>query len=128
MHLTQLKRLPPAAINLSWSDGHTGPVSLERLRDNCPCAGCQGESVLFKTYVPPAVDRTTPGRYELKGAETIGSYAMKFSWGDGHDQGIYTWDHLRGLCECPLCLRAKRGSPEGGSDSGTTGGEEKGGT
>jgi hypothetical protein len=75
--------------------------------------------VLFKSYVPPAVDRSTPGRYELTGAETIGAYAMKFSWGDGHDQGIYTWEHLRGLCECPACLREKGGGDGEGMRGGS---------
>jgi DUF971 family protein len=113
MQLTQLKRLSPISLNLFWDDGHTGPVSLHSLRDNCPCAGCQGESVLFQKYVAPIPDRGVPGRYELRGAESIGNYAMKFSWGDGHDQGIYTWDHLRGLCECPECLAARSEVPGG---------------
>jgi DUF971 family protein len=104
MQLTQLKRITPETLNLSWGDGHSGPVSLRSLRDNCPCAACQGETVLLRTYTPAEPDKGVPGRYELKGAEPIGNYALKMRWGDGHDQGIYTWEHLRKLCECSDCL------------------------
>ncbi len=107
MHLLQVKRVSPENLMFQWSDGHSGPVRLRSLRDRCPCAGCQGESILFQHYTPATPDPTAPGRYELRGVETVGNYALKFSWGDGHDQGLYTWEHLRGLCECPDCLGRK---------------------
>lgn len=88
---------------LVWDDGHKGPVSLRNLRDACPCAGCQGESVLFESYVPPNPNPDAPGRYGLVSAVPVGNYAMKLSWQDGHDHGIYTWKHLRSLCECEEC-------------------------
>jgi DUF971 family protein len=68
--------------------------------------------VLFQEYVPPPANTSTPGRYILAQADQVGSYALKFSWADGHDQGIYTWQHLRSLCECAECLaqgQLKRG-------------------
>jgi DUF971 family protein len=86
-----------------WDDGHEGVSALKTLRDGCPCAGCQGETVLLHHYDAPAKDSSAPGMYELRGAETIGNYAIKLSWGDGHDMGIYTWEHLRSLCECSAC-------------------------
>lgn len=90
---------------LTWDDGHEGPISLRALRDACPCAGCKGETVLFRTYVPPEADTSAPGRYVLKGAVPVGSYALKLIWGDGHEMGMYTWEHLRSLCECSECGR-----------------------
>jgi len=92
-------------LALLWSDGHAGVVSLKALRDACPCAGCQGETVLLKTFVPP-VQPELPGKYVLKGAEQVGSYALQIAWGDGHATGLYTWEKLRSLCECEEC-RAK---------------------
>lgn len=103
MQLTKLKQTSPTEIELSWNDGHESRITLNVLRDSCPCAGCKGETVLFRTYVPPEADTSTPGRYELKGAALVGNYAVKFSWGDGHDVGMYTWEHLRSLCECNEC-------------------------
>ena len=87
---------------LAWDDGHQGQISLRSLRDQCPCAGCQGETVLLKTYKPePTPDK--PGKYKLVGAQQVGSYALSVSWADGHQTGIYTWETLRSLCECSVC-------------------------
>jgi DUF971 family protein len=99
MHLTEVKQTTRLEVLLRWSDGRESVLPLEKLRDGCPCAGCKGETVLFRTYIPPSVPSNTPGRYVLKAAELVGSYAIKFTWGDGHDLGIYTWEHLRSLSE-----------------------------
>ena len=111
MQLKKLRQDSSTELMLSWDDGHSGPVSLERLRDSCPCAGCKGETVLFRTYVPPPATANTAGRYELKGADAVGGYAMKFTWGDGHNLGIYTWEHLRSLCECEECVKKRSETP-----------------
>jgi DUF971 family protein len=29
----------------------------------------------------------------------VGNYALKITWSDGHNSGLYTWPHLRRLCE-----------------------------
>jgi DUF971 family protein len=89
-------------------------VSLQTLRNSCPCAGCSGEQILLKEYVPPPADLSTPGRYVLAGAEPVGNYALKFSWEDGHNQGIYTWEHIRSLCECETCTAFPAGERGGG--------------
>jgi DUF971 family protein len=65
------------------------------------------------SYSPPPVDANVPGRYELKAVESVGNYALKLTWGDGHDHGIYNWEHLHGLCECSECLQLKRGKSVG---------------
>lgn len=108
MQPTSLKQTAQGEISITWVDGHQSPVSMQRLREACPCAGCKGETVLFQSYVPPPPDRTTPGRYELQSAVPVGNYALKLSWKDGHDMGIYTWELLRSLCECDACL-SRRG-------------------
>ena len=95
--ITQVKQTDPAELSFAWSDGRQDVISLRSLRDACPCAGCKGETVLFHTYTPPEPKPDTPGRYALRGVETVGGYALKFTWGDGHNMGIYTWEHLRSL-------------------------------
>jgi DUF971 family protein len=104
----QVKQVNLNELSLTWSDGHKSLLTMRTLRDRCPCAGCNGETVLFQTYVPEKPDTGAPGRYVLKGVERIGGYALKFAWGDGHDMGLYTWEHLRGLCQCIECT-AHRG-------------------
>jgi DUF971 family protein len=104
MHVTKVKQTTPMELALSWDDGHEGRMTLAALRDACPCAGCQGETVLFRSSVPAPPDLTTPGRYELKGAQAVGNYALQFFWADGHTEGIFVWDLLRSLCSCPTCV------------------------
>jgi len=101
-------------IVFRWNDGHVSPVSTRTLRDHCPCAGCSGETVLFQTYVPPEPDISTPGRYDVQSITVVGNYALKIVWGDSHDLGIYTWEHLRRLCECNDCAKTR---PETGSSA-----------
>ncbi len=31
--------------------------------------------------------------------QLVGNYAVKIRWSDGHDTGLYTWEHLRALCQ-----------------------------
>ena len=33
----------------------------------------------------------------------LGNYALHFSWGDSHSEGIVAYDYLRGLCPCGEC-------------------------
>jgi DUF971 family protein len=93
---------------IEWYNGHVGRISLKNVRDSCPCAECQGETVLMKKYAPPPSDRTTPGRYSVVAVEPVGGYAMKFTWQDGHSLGLFTWDLLRSLCECDECLQNRK--------------------
>ena len=97
MKPTSIKRISTTEIRITWEDGKETVHTLEQLRDNCPCAGCSGETVLLHGYRPPKPDRTTPGRYELTDIRQVGSYAVQITWGDGHNTGIYTFERLRNL-------------------------------
>ncbi len=33
----------------------------------------------------------------------VGNYALALTWGDQHSTGIYTFRHLRALCQCDAC-------------------------
>ena len=108
MQATQIKQVSKGELQLVWEDGHSGPVELRELRDACPCADCAGETVLFRSYVPPNPKKESPGRYELTGAKPVGGYAVRFTWKDGHNLGIYTWEHLRELCGCATCKAMRK--------------------
>lgn len=97
--ITQVKQTTTSELFFSWSDGFKAVLALKVLRAACPCAGCKGETVLLRTYTPPEVQSEAPGMCDLKGIETVGGYALKFTWGDGHNMGIYTWEHLRSLMD-----------------------------
>ena len=102
MIATKIQLLADGTVSLLWDDAHDSRISLQTLRDNCPCAGCKGETVLMHTY-EPVKSPALPGKYTLRNIEQVGYYALQMYWGDGHATGIYTWDHLRNLCECELC-------------------------
>ncbi len=36
---------------------------------------------------------------EVTDIRMVGSYAIGFTWADGHNAGIYTWEYLRELAE-----------------------------
>lgn len=40
-------------------------------------------------------------------AEAVGKYALKFSWNDRHDLGIYSWSYLREVCPCGECAAGR---------------------
>ena len=115
MRLIQFKRVDSQNFSLLWDDAHAGTIGVRELRDACPCAGCQGESVLFQHYVPVPDPSPHPEKYLLQSAEMVGNYALKFVWGDGHGEGLYVWEHLRNLCGCPECSarRARAGRVNG---------------
>jgi DUF971 family protein len=33
----------------------------------------------------------------------VGKYAIRFTWSDGHEHGIYSWEFLREWCPCREC-------------------------
>jgi DUF971 family protein len=35
--------------------------------------------------------------------EPVGQYAIRIDWSDGHNTGIYSFDHLRKICPCESC-------------------------
>ena len=47
----------------------------------------------------------TTDSYRLSGLKEVGHYAWQLLWADGHSTGIYTYDYLRRLCDCDICLK-----------------------
>ena len=95
MHPTTIKKISKTEVKIIWNDDIETLYTLEQLRDNCPCAGCSGEKILLREYIPPEPDKRTPGRYDLKAIQPVGSYAIQLTWGDGHNTGIYSYEFLR---------------------------------
>ncbi len=94
---TQIKKIDNTALRVQWSDGKVSEIALTKLRDECPCVHCKGESVLFESYIPIKTPFKAAGYYEIDKIEVMGNYAITIKWKDGHDTGIYTWDILRKL-------------------------------
>ena len=84
-------------LKITWEDNSISKLTLKYLRDECPCATCKGETVLFRTYRPPAKKMITPEMYMIGNIETVGEYAIQITWKDGHNTGIYSWEYLQEL-------------------------------
>ena len=84
-------RAPAGATTMEivWSDGGTTRYRHVILRGFCPCAHCQGHG--------GALHFVAGGDLDLRDIEQVGLYALKFTWGDRHDSGIYRFEYLRAL-------------------------------
>ncbi|MCX8009522.1 MAG: DUF971 domain-containing protein [Ignavibacteria bacterium] len=100
---TEIKQLSQDELFINWTDNHKSYYNLKKLREDCPCANCKGETILFKNFRPVKKEVQTPEMFLLKSINTVGSYAIQISWKDGHDTGIYTWEYLREICGCEVC-------------------------
>lgn len=115
---TDLRWNDDGSVGITWQDSHESRYDLAYLRARCPCATCKG------THGPPTTLVVRTGRaglpilsakarpepsIEVKSVLPIGGYAIRFTWGDGHDAGLYAYRYLRSLCPCPACEAARSG-------------------
>ena len=99
-------------MEIDWVDGHKSAWSFAWLREACPCATCIDEraregrrpgqpkprpTAVLPMYTPPPKPAS---------AQAVGHYAIQFNWLDGHSSGIYSWEHLRRVCQCRECTFA----------------------
>lgn len=75
-------------VVIKWDDDVRLQYPLDDLRNACPCAACRGHS-------PGEVEPPSVKGIGLMNIAPVGNYALKFTWSDGHDTGIYTWPYLR---------------------------------
>ena len=108
VHLTE-----GTGMDIEWKDGHHSPYSFQFLRDARPCALCNDERVK-ENREPGEPKPNAPGALPMfkaqpkpVSAEGVGKYAIRFTWNDGHEHGIYSWEFLREFCACAEC-RARR--------------------
>lgn len=85
----------PDAIYITWPDGSTSAVGHKALRVSCQCALCVNEYTGEKILDPA----TVPADIRAKEIQPLGNYAVAITWTDGHNSGIYTWEHLKGHSE-----------------------------
>lgn len=82
-------------LSVLWEDGHCDDFDVRDLRLACRCALCieemSGRQLLDPKTVRPDVSPRV--------ISSIGNYAIGIDWNDGHNSGIYSFDHLRSLGE-----------------------------
>ena len=73
-------------LHVSFDDGYTCALSAELLRVEAPSADVQGYG-----------NKQTPGGKRwvtIEGIEPVGQYAVRLTFSDGHNTGIFTWEIL----------------------------------
>lgn len=93
---TSILRVPAEqALAISWPDGLAKKLNLVELRAQCMCARCvdeiTGERIVEIDGIDPNI--------AIEQMQLVGNYALRIHWSDGHHQGLFTWRHLRQLCE-----------------------------
>ncbi|MGA2842451.1 MAG: P-loop NTPase [Steroidobacteraceae bacterium] len=82
-------------LSVLWEDGHHDDFDVRDLRLACHCALCieemSGRKLLDPKTVRPDVSPQV--------ISSIGNYAIGIDWNDGHNSGIYSFNHLRSLGE-----------------------------
>ncbi len=71
-------------------DGQAYELSAEYLRVYSPSAEVRGHGQPVLQHGKQNVG--------IKELETVGHYALKIIFDDGHDSGLYDWKYLRDLC------------------------------
>lgn len=121
-----LERIGESGLRITWSDGHSSEYSWRWLREHCPCASCREQRQSSKGSASATVaanQKTASGGkialavlrtgevagspYHAIQVTPVGRYAYKMVWADGHDTGIYSFDLLRQLCQCPQCCQTR---------------------
>ena len=87
-------------MKIRWEDEHESQYSLAYLRESCPCATCRAAAEMAPQPGPFPIYKPAP---KLDSAETVGHYALRLLWTDGHSTGIYSFDYLREICPCTQC-------------------------
>ena len=75
-------------LEVSFSDGATFRIPFELMRIYSPSAEVQGHG--------PGQEVLQTGKrlVGLEGLEPVGNYAVKPTFSDGHDSGLFTWEYL----------------------------------
>lgn len=101
-------------IRIDWKDGHHSNFPLAYLRDECPCASCTGahgtepQKTNYSQPDPASLFPMYKPALRMLNVEEVGAYAIRIDWSDGHGSGIYSFDHLRSICQCDECRAATR--------------------
>lgn len=80
---------------IEWNNGVTSTINKYLLRKSCPCAICEVErDENHHEYNLFRGDKT-----EIIDIEVIGQHAIKITWKDGHNAGMYEFQYLIDLAE-----------------------------
>ena len=79
------------SLTIGFDNGESHELTAEFLRVLSPSAEVQGHT--------PSQKQTVPGKRDvgIMKVEPVGNYAVRISFDDMHNSGIYSWDYFRKL-------------------------------
>ena len=80
-------------LTVSFDDGADFALPAEYLRVLSPSAEVQGHSREQRVTVPGKM------AVSITAIDPVGNYAVRLTFSDGHNTGIYSWSYLRRLGE-----------------------------
>ena len=86
------------ALTITWSDGRVSVYPVAYLRKHSPSAEMRAlreQMDRNPLTVLPAKYANQSGPLVATAAELVGNYAIRLTFSDGHDTGIYSWQYLR---------------------------------
>lgn len=95
VHLDLKKDL---GLTVHWHDGTKAFYPIAYLRKMSPSADARAlreEMASNPLTVLPASSGSSDQPLVATGIETVGNYAVRIVFSDGHDTGIYSWRYLR---------------------------------
>jgi DUF971 family protein len=94
-------------LEIRWSSNVVQHYPYKFLRGHCPCAECVDENTGIRTLdIESISDQIRPMHLSFSG-----NYALKIHWNDGHQTGLYTWDHLERLSKDPVVTTPEPPAP-----------------
>ncbi|GGE43089.1 hypothetical protein GCM10011367_17200 [Marinicauda pacifica] len=82
-------------LRVTFEGGEERRIPFELLRVESPSAEVQGHGPGQKKWL------TGKDAVEVTAADPVGRYAVRLTFSDGHDSGIFSWDYLYELGEDP---------------------------
>ncbi|PIE36606.1 MAG: 1-(5-phosphoribosyl)-5-((5-phosphoribosylamino)methylideneamino)imidazole-4-carboxamide isomerase [Gammaproteobacteria bacterium] len=80
-------------LEISFDDGSNYRMSCEYLRVHSPSAEVQGHGL------DQAILQIGKEDVNITALDAVGNYAIRITFDDGHDTGLYTWPYLKSLGE-----------------------------
>jgi len=108
-----------AGVDITWADNHASHYDFAYLREECPCATCnekrdqqqqndQQHPGSKSTPISSPVLPMFKPKIRAQSATQVGNYAVQINFNDGHNTGIFSYEHLRTICPCSDCAATFR--------------------
>lgn len=93
-----IEQISDQVISIKWDDETNKIYFADKLRSKCPCATCKDQRENPNTN-PFKILKANPNNVVFITWEYVGRYAVRFTFSDNHDTGIYTYEYLYELGE-----------------------------